>query len=742
MRRDAVLTQGVMSDARAADDFLTKHPNLEALDAFVIDVNGNARGKRVPIADLPAICTAGLQFSACSLIFDARGTGRGPAGLGVADGDPDGTAVVLPGTLALVPWAKRPTTQVQLEMREAGTREPLWWDPRRVLTQVIERCRADGIHPVVACELEFYLLESHRTSAGALVPAGRRDAGNAALVPSNLSLTLSGDYEEHDENGIAATNTQVVSGTTPNFFAGFIPLLDLAPTMTSTQYVGLYNASAGCTPATANSSPNCFGTHYRQQGFTTQETEITPERGEHWGTSLVASWELGDTTLKSITAYREFDASTEAGADGTPLPIASLGALDRQNQFSEELQATGTAIAERLKWTGGLYYLREHVQNDSQVRFLRTVPAVFPLAGLDDGTGNPIAGPGGPIIAPTQVFFTALNLGTVRRQRTESVAAYTQAGLQLTDALSATLGLRYNRDSKEMLFEQVDLTGPPPGIPGVMNATSPDLKKSWNSFTPRVGLEYQLTPERMLYLSWARGYKSGGFNARPTTNPPRFTTYDPETLNTVEFGFKTEWLGRRLRFNGDFFHSKYKDIQLGTFLFVDGQYVTEVANSGDGTTKGAEFELAFLPHPRVLLSAGLGFLDFEYDRVNDVAGPGTNSPPGDSLPNAPEYMWDVSARFTLTQSAAGETQLRLDYRRQDDVAFDVFNRHVQPAYGLLNGRLAFRSASGRWSVFLAGSNLTDERYANLISNFDLFGLPETTFYAAPRSWFAGAEYEF
>lgn len=203
-----------MSDARAAEDFLTKHPDLEALDAFVIDVNGNARGKRVPIADLPAICAAGLQFSACSLIFDARGTGRGPAGLGVADGDPDGTAVVLPGTLALVPWAKRPTAQVQLEMRDAGTREPLWWDPRRVLTQVIERCRADGIHPVVACELEFYLLESRRTSAGALVPAGRRCAGSAAPVPSNLSLDVLEDYSDVLSGIGTAALTQNVPAST------------------------------------------------------------------------------------------------------------------------------------------------------------------------------------------------------------------------------------------------------------------------------------------------------------------------------------------------------------------------------------------------------------------------------------------------------------------------------------------------------------------------------------------------
>ena len=98
-----------------------------------------------------------MQFSACAPLLDVRGLGQGAAGLGTDDGDPDGTGWPIPGTLKPAPWALRPTAQVQLNLRDVARSERLWWDPRTILADVVSRCRADGIHPIVACELEFYV---------------------------------------------------------------------------------------------------------------------------------------------------------------------------------------------------------------------------------------------------------------------------------------------------------------------------------------------------------------------------------------------------------------------------------------------------------------------------------------------------------------------------------------------------------------------------------------------------------
>jgi glutamine synthetase len=188
-----------VSVARTSDnevaEFLRVHPDTEAVDAFVIDANGHALGKRVPVADLAGLAASGVQFSACALLADVRGLGHGAAGLGTEDGDPDATGWPMPGTLVPVLWTRRPTAQVQLQMREVVNQQPLWWDPRVLLEAIVQRCRATGLHPVIACELEFYLVDpgSAQQPGDALIPAGTHGRPQRAV---NLSVDA---IEEHGE---------------------------------------------------------------------------------------------------------------------------------------------------------------------------------------------------------------------------------------------------------------------------------------------------------------------------------------------------------------------------------------------------------------------------------------------------------------------------------------------------------------------------------------------------------------
>ena len=124
----------------------------EFIDAFVFDINGQPRGKRLPAAAWAAAIRDGIGFSASALILDARGNSQGPLGIGTTDGDPDATAFPVPGTLAPVPWSAQKLAQCVLTM------DGPWFDPRAILQSVIDRCHADGLHPVVSCELEFYLV--------------------------------------------------------------------------------------------------------------------------------------------------------------------------------------------------------------------------------------------------------------------------------------------------------------------------------------------------------------------------------------------------------------------------------------------------------------------------------------------------------------------------------------------------------------------------------------------------------
>ncbi len=167
--------------------FLKNNPDIESLDTCVIDFNANMSGKRLPIADAKKLFEDGVQFSSCALIADSRGLGQGALGLGKTDGDPDGTARPLTGTICRVPWAQTPTAQVLCKMTDVADGASMWHDPRVILSRVLAQCSAVGLRPVVACELEFYLTDPRRDENHRLQPAALPGRSHARR-PANLSL--------------------------------------------------------------------------------------------------------------------------------------------------------------------------------------------------------------------------------------------------------------------------------------------------------------------------------------------------------------------------------------------------------------------------------------------------------------------------------------------------------------------------------------------------------------------------
>jgi glutamine synthetase len=170
------------------NDFFAAHPEITALDAFIIDVNGNALGKRVQVADAAAVFADGVQFSACALIADARGLGHNVQGMGSSDGDPDGVALPIQGALCMAPWTRLPVAQVMCHMRDVKFRRPFWFDPRVILADVVQRCRGAAIHPVVACELEFYLVDPRRLGDGGVALAAVSPHSGPPRRAANLSM--------------------------------------------------------------------------------------------------------------------------------------------------------------------------------------------------------------------------------------------------------------------------------------------------------------------------------------------------------------------------------------------------------------------------------------------------------------------------------------------------------------------------------------------------------------------------
>jgi len=146
-----------------------KYPEIRFVDAVMSDLCGILRGKRLPIGEASKLFDSGLQLPFSVHLMDARGEMANPQGRGFSDGDPDGTAWPLPGTVMRV-WGGGPPRAQILMALHGGDGKPFAGEPRAVLARTLEKFRALDLRPVVALELEFYLIDQARLIDGAPQP--------------------------------------------------------------------------------------------------------------------------------------------------------------------------------------------------------------------------------------------------------------------------------------------------------------------------------------------------------------------------------------------------------------------------------------------------------------------------------------------------------------------------------------------------------------------------------------------
>ncbi|MFQ5545720.1 MAG: glutamine synthetase, partial [Acidiferrobacterales bacterium] len=155
----------LLSGLQELQQFLEKHPDTRFIDAIFVDLCGIVRGKRFGRDEFDRIFTSGVLLPHSTYFLDVTGHCNNPLGMGVTDGDPDGTAMPLSDTLVPCPWTEEPTAQVLMNMRnEDGT--PSAVEPRNVADRVVEKFSELGLTPVIAFELEFYLLDKERDARG------------------------------------------------------------------------------------------------------------------------------------------------------------------------------------------------------------------------------------------------------------------------------------------------------------------------------------------------------------------------------------------------------------------------------------------------------------------------------------------------------------------------------------------------------------------------------------------------
>ncbi|ODS57942.1 MAG: glutamine synthetase [Agrobacterium sp. SCN 61-19] len=184
-----------MDMAEEAREFFAANPDIEVLEAFVIDVNGVPRGKWIPRERAIDVLTKGMAMPRSVYALDVWGRDVNAAGLAEGTGDPDGICFPVPGTLSRVTWLSRPTAQVLLQMYTPEG-ESFYADPRQVLGHVLDRFKAAKLTPVVATELEFYLIDPVRSALDPVRPPNTRDGRWHTGQTQVLSISELQDFEE------------------------------------------------------------------------------------------------------------------------------------------------------------------------------------------------------------------------------------------------------------------------------------------------------------------------------------------------------------------------------------------------------------------------------------------------------------------------------------------------------------------------------------------------------------------
>ena len=149
--------------------YLKAHPATTAVDVFLADLSGVVRGKRYPAAFLPKLFEGGAALPGSVFLLSTEGETLNPEGRGFDDGDPDEIARAVPGSLQPVPWAERPTAQAMITL-EGLDGTPYYFEPRNVLKRTLDRVAELELRPVVAFELEFFLVDRERAPGGAPQP--------------------------------------------------------------------------------------------------------------------------------------------------------------------------------------------------------------------------------------------------------------------------------------------------------------------------------------------------------------------------------------------------------------------------------------------------------------------------------------------------------------------------------------------------------------------------------------------
>lgn len=451
------------------------------------------------------------------------------------------------------------------------------------------------------------------------------------------------------------------------------------------------------------------------------------ERSRAYGHALTLALDLGDAELKSITAYRNMSWADGLDLDGSPLPVAFTQRISDYDAFSQELQLSGVAVEDRLKYVLGAFYFDEKAET----------------------------------LGPQSFFGGGADFQSDYGSNTEAFALYAQMDFDLTDALTVTLGGRYTHERKDIRrflrinFDAANNITAPLVVADIPYGGVPDAK--YNDFSPAATLSYAITPDVNVYARFARGFKSGGFNGEtnefgaPTADCPTGAfelcdPYRPEKVDSYEIGLKSVLMDGRLVFNLAAFHDEHKDIQLSIFR-ATGAAASVIRNAASARIQGLEVESVFRPADALTINGSLAFLDAKYNRYIDG---GVDVADNRAFPHTPKFSATLGVDWAVAEGDWGKLNLYGDLNHVSEYFTfpyplrvpnpsdqNAFNSQ-SPGRTLVNLRVALSDVDlggANWEIAGFVRNLTKEDApSNFIDFGPGFGGLTLGYFPDPRTW--------
>ena len=455
---------------------------------------------------------------------------------------------------------------------------------------------------------------------------------------------------------------------------------------------------------------------------------------------LTVNYRHWQHTFTSITGITQYNYNSAASTD-LPVLYQEITDPESYHQFSQELRVA-SPTDQRIQYLVGAYY-----QGD---RLLSAIDGNLPYA-------NYIATfPGFMALAP----YLPLNSQTPYNQLEHEYSIFGSADWHITEQLRLHVGLRAIKDEKtdvgsDLYGTSSQVYGGYVPIPAAIVATwqkatgqgvgtLPAVSNTFQALTPSAGIQYQLQPGAMLYATYNKGYKPGGFNGQELVEHADLAAYGPEHVNAYEAGLKSKLYDDKVLINVDIFRSDYKDLQVNEpfYLAAYNAYQSAVRNAAASRSQGVELESQWAPVSALRLSADVTYLESTYtsfpnsapptlqnfcanDYVLPACGqfgtvvPKTANVAGQSTPYAPKWSGSLSGSYTFILPGSYRFTTKVipyftsgfyaDGANGDDPVFHI------GGYARLDATMTLEAPGGHWALDLIGKNLTDRVIVNAIA---------------------------